>query len=112
MQRFYRVTVTKRFVGTAIEHHEPALDGEVVVKVNDAATRGDFVLVVLDADDGQHERNLSLPGVEGLEAAAAIELAAEYQPARTTRRVDPLTRDTEIVDVPAVDLAAILAQRS
>lgn len=112
MKRFYRVKIHRRPVGTAVEHHEPPLEGEVVVKVTDATTSGDYKLVVLDADDAQHESNLALPGVEALEEEGAVKLAARYQPATTGERFDPRTGKTETVDVPAVDLAAILAARS
>lgn len=112
MNRFYRVAVRKRPVGTAVEHHEPPVEGDVVVKVTDSATRGDHKLVVVDADDAQHERNLALPGVEALEEDGAVELAARYQPASRGERVDPRTGEAEAFDVPAVDLAAILAQRA
>jgi len=112
MNRFYRVKILRRPVGTAVEHHEPPLEGEVVVKVTDATTNDDYRLVVVDADDERHERNRALPDVEALEEDAAVELAAKYQPARTAERFDPRTGETKTVEVPAVDLASIVAARS
>lgn len=112
MNRFYRVVIDKRPVGTAIEHREPPLQGEIVVKVTDSTTRGDYRLVVMDADEAQHESNLALPGVEPLEEDAAVELAARYQPAFQGERLDPRTGEVEEVDIPAVDLAALVAQRA
>lgn len=110
MNRYYRVATEKHPVGTAVEHREPPLEGEVVVRVTDSAG-GEHRLVVLDADDAQHEGNLALPGVEALEEAEAVDLAARYRPAGTARRPDPRTGRMETVELPAVDLAAILAQR-
>lgn len=111
MNRFYRVAVEKLPIGTAVQHREPPLEGEVVVKVTDAATRGDYRLVVVDADDAQHEGNIALPGVEALEEEGAVKLAARYQPGGARERPDPRTGEMQTIQVPAVDLAAILAQR-
>jgi hypothetical protein len=111
MRRFYRVAVEKHPVGSAIEFREPPLEGEVVVKVSEAATQGASRVVVLDADDEQDERNRTLAGVEALDEEAAVALSAEYQPASSGTRFDPATRKTEEVETPAVDLARILAER-
>lgn len=111
MRRFYRVAVDRHAVGSAIEFREPPLEGEVVIKVSEAASEGASRVVVLDADDEQDERNLELDGVEALDEEAAVELAAKYQPASRGRRLDPSTGKVEEAERPAVDLAAILADR-
>ncbi len=111
MIRYYRGRIEKHPVGTAVEHREPPLEGEVVVSVRDSTTGGDYKLFVVDSDDAQHESNLTLPGVEPLEEDAAVELAARYQPATTGERFDPQTGAVEAFDVLAVDLAALLARR-
>jgi hypothetical protein len=104
MNRFYRVAITKRPVGTAVQHREPAVQGKVITKVTDLTTAGDYKLFVVDASDAQHEANLTLSGVAELSEAEAVKLATVYQPERIITQFDPLTRKEEKLTVPACDL--------
>jgi hypothetical protein len=104
MHRFYKVAITKWPIGTAIQHREPAVQGEVIIKVTDSTTAGDYKLFVVDASDEQHEANLALPAVEMLSEAQATELARKYQPERTLTQFNPLTRKEEEITVPTCDL--------
>jgi len=104
MNRFYKAAIIKWPVGTAIEHREPAVQGQVIIKVTDSTSRGDYKLFVVDADDAQHEANLALPGVGALSEKDALELAPKYQPKRTSTRFDPQTRKKEETITPACDL--------
>lgn len=104
MVSFYKVRIAKRKIGSAVEHIEPALQGEVIVKVTDSETSGDYKLFVVDATDAQHKMNLTLPGVEALSEAEAVKLAAQYQPQRTLRQFNPVTMKEETIKVPACDL--------
>lgn len=108
MQAFYKVNVTKQPIGSAIMHKEPPLDGEIVIKVTDASTAGDFKLVVLDCTPEQHEANLTLPGVAAISEAEAAKLAPKYQPRRTLTEVDPRTGKEEKLTIPATDLQVFL----
>lgn len=108
MKAFYKVTVTKQSIGSAIMHKEPPLEGEVVTKVTDTATAGDFKLIVLDCTAEQHEANLTLSGVVALSDKAAAELAPKYQPKRTLTEFDPRTGKEERSTIQAVDLRAVL----
>lgn len=112
MNRFYRVAIDKRLVGTVIEHREPTFTGQRVTKVTDTRTRGDFKVVVMDATDDEHQKNLALPGVEELAETEAVDLAAEFQPATTREERDPTTGKVNKIKVPAVDLNEILLQRA
>lgn len=112
MNRFYRVAIGKRPVGTATERREPPLEGEVVIKVTDAKTQGNFKVMIVDADDYQHQGNLALRGVEVLSEAEAIELAARYQPETTREERNHRTGNVEIIHEPAVDLKRILSLRA
>jgi hypothetical protein len=111
MNRFYKVTITKRPVGTAIEHREPRVEGNIIVKVTDSTTTGDYKLLAVDADDTQHAANLKMPGVEEVAEADAVNLAAMFQPKHTFTQFNPTTRKEEKVTVPAVDLRAFLEKR-
>ena len=104
MNRFYKVSITKQRVGSAIEHREPPLQGQVITKVTDSTTRGNFKLIVVDADSAQHKANLAMPGVEGLTKTAAQKLAPTYQPKRTFTEFNPRTNKQETVTLPAVNL--------
>lgn len=108
MKAYYRVNVTKQSRGSAIVHREPPLHGDVVFKLTDTATAGDFKLVVMECTAEQHEGNLGLPGVAGLSEAEAAELAPKYQPRRSRLVFDPRTGKEERVDAPAADLAVLL----
>lgn len=111
MKAFYKVTVTKQSVGSAIMHKEPPLDGEVVTKVTDTSTAGDFKLIVLDCTAEQHDANLTLSGVAEVTDKEAAELAPKYQPERTLTELDTRTGKEERVSIPAVDLRAFVGAR-
>jgi len=111
MNRFYKVAITKRPVGTAIEHREPPVQGNIIVKVTDSTTAGDHKLLVVDADDAQHTANLRLPGVEEVEEVEAVKLAPKFQPKRAFTRFDPASRKEEKTTVSAVDLKEFLEKR-
>ena len=90
MNRFYRVRIDKRYFGTAVQHREPSLEGKVVARVAAAAVRGNFKLLVVDASDTEHNKNVAHPDVlEVLPEAAAVDLAAKLRPERM-KRVTPL----------------------
>lgn len=112
MNRFYRVAIDKRPIGTAIEHREPPLQGQRIVNVTERKTQGDFKLMVVEATDAEDQKNLGLPGVEPLTQADAVKLAAEYQPAHQQERRDSRTGKVERIDVPAVDLDEVLRRRA
>ena len=75
MNHFYRVAITKQFLGSAIEHKEPPLQGQIQVKVTDSTTQGDFKIIIVDCDDTQHQYNLNLSGVQNLEENEVTKLA-------------------------------------
>jgi hypothetical protein len=104
VKRFYKAAITKRSLGSAVEHREPGVEGQVIVKVTDSTTAGDYKLFLIDCNDAQHEANLNIPGIEEVSEEQAITLAAKYQPKRTLTRLNPLTRQEEKVTVPACDL--------
>ena len=108
MKAFYRVSVTKQPIGSAIRHKEPPLAGKVVIKVTDTRSAGDFKLVVIDCSEAQHADNLLLPGVAELSEADAIALAPKYRPKRTTTRLNERSGKREKTTIPAVDLKAFL----
>lgn len=108
MNRFYKVTITKQPIGTAIAHKEPPVQGNVIIKVTDTTTAGDYKLIVVDCQEEQHQANLSLPGVAALSEDEAAELAAKYQPQRTVTRMQPLPTKQEKVTVPEFDLKKFL----
>lgn len=112
MNRYYRIAIDKRRVGTAIEHREPSLRGEVITKVTDARTRGDFKIAALDATDEEHEKNLALPGVEALTEEEAGRQAVLYQPETVREERDPAARKVKKVKIPAVDLSKILGKHA
>ena len=104
MNRFYQVAITKWPIGSAVEHTEPPVQGRIIVKVTDSTTGGDYKLFLVDASDEQHQANLSLAGVQELAEEQAVKLAAEYQPQRTFKRFNPITRQEEEISVPTLDL--------
>ena len=105
MNHFYRVAITKQFLGSAIEHKEPPLQGQIQTKVTDSTTQGDFKIIIVDCDDTQHQYNLNLSGVQNLAEDEVTKLAPLYQPERTIKRFDPKTRKEEAVVMPAADLS-------
>ena len=109
MKGFYKIAVTKLPVGAAVRHKEPPLAGEVVIKVSDMSTQGDFKLVVLDCTAEQHADNLLFPGVAEVSESEAAALAAKYRPKHTRTELNKRTGKQEKVEVPAVDLRAFLA---
>lgn len=108
MKAFYKVAVTKQPIGSAVRHVEPPLAGEVVIKVTDSNTRGDFKLVVIDCSEAQHADNLLLPGVAEVPEAEAVALAPKYQPKRTMTELNPRSGKQEKFTIPAADLKAFL----
>ena len=112
MNQFYKVAVSKRSIGSAVEHREPAVQGRILTKVTDSTSGGDFKLLLVDADEAQHQANLSVAGVEELAEEQAIKLAAEYQPQRTFKRFNPQTRQEEQISVPTLDLRAFYRQQA
>jgi hypothetical protein len=94
----------KRSLGSAVEHREPGVEGQVIVKVTDSTTAGDYKLFVIDCNDAQHQANLAIPGIEEVSEEQAITLAAKYQLQRTLSRLNPQTRKEENITVPACDL--------
>ncbi|BAP56305.1 hypothetical protein THII_2008 [Thioploca ingrica] len=111
MNHFYRVAITKQFLGSAIEHKEPPLQGQIQTKVTDSTTQGDFKLITVDCDDSQHRLNITLPGVQNLEEDEVTQLAPLYQPERSIKRFDPKTRKEESVVMPAADLTRFYAAK-
>jgi hypothetical protein len=111
MNYFYRVAITKQFLGSAIEHKEPPLQGQIQTKVTDATTQGDFKIIIVECDETQHRFNLNLPGVQTLEEDEVTQLAPLYQPQRTIKRFDPKTRKEEAVVMPAADLKRFYAAK-
>ncbi|NIM18407.1 MAG: hypothetical protein GTO45_41030 [Candidatus Aminicenantes bacterium] len=104
MNVFYKVSITKEQVGSAIQHKEPSLQGKIVIKVMDSTTRGDFKIFVMECDEAQNKANLSKPGIEKLTEEQAVKLAAKYQPKRTMVELNPRTMKEEKVTIPACDL--------
>ena len=104
MKRFYKVAITKRSIGSAVEHREPEVAGQVIVKVTDSTTAGDYKLFVIDCSDAQHQTNLGIPGIEEVSEEQAVTLAVKYQPQRTLTRLNPQTRQEEHITVQACDL--------
>ena len=105
MNHFYRVVITKQFLGSVIEHKEPPLQGQIQAKVTDSTTQGNFKIIVVNCDDNQHQFNLSSPAIQNLEENEVTKLAPLYQPERVIKRFDPKTRKKEQVVIPAADLS-------
>jgi hypothetical protein len=82
-----------------VEHRPPAIQGTVQRTVTDAGTRGDYQLLVVEANDNQHQANVTLPDVKELSAEDAQALAPQYQPQRTVTRFDLLTRKETKVEI-------------
>jgi len=111
MNHFYRVVITKQFLGSAIEHKEPSLQGQIQAKVTDSTTQGDFKIIIIDCDDTQYQYNLNLSGVHNLEEDEVTKLAPLYQPERTIKRFDPKTRKEESVVMSAANLTRFYATK-
>ena len=108
MKAFYKVVVTKQPDGTAIIHKEPPLHGEIITKITDASTAGDFRIVALECSAEQHEENLAYPGVVALDEAEAVKLVPKYQPKRSILELDPRTGKQHKIELPAADLKRLL----
>ncbi len=108
MKTFYKVSVTKQSDGTAIVHKEPPLQGEIITKITDSSTAGDFKIVALECTEEQHEENLAYPGVVALDEAEAVKLAPKYQPKRSFTELNPRTGKEEKLELPAADLTRLL----
>lgn len=105
MNHFYRVTITKQLLGSAIEHKEPSLQGQIQAKVTDSTTQGNFKIIVVNCDDDQHQLNLSSSAIQNLEENEVTELAPLYQPERTIKRFDPKNHKSKQVVILAADLS-------
>lgn len=104
MKRFYKAAITKRSIGSAVEHGEPGVAEQVIVKVTDSTTAGDYKLFVIDCNDAQHQANLDIPGIDEVSEDQVVTLAARYQSQRTLTRLNTQTRKEENITVPACDL--------
>ena len=111
MERYYKVPIDKRRIGSAIQHREPPLQGTLLTKVTEMKTHGNVKIIVIDADEQQHQRNVLLPGVEEIDAVGAATLAAEFQPEHDVEEPDPITRERKKRKQPAVKLADVVAAR-
>ena len=110
MNHFYRVAITKQFLGSAVEYKEPLFQGQIQAKVTDSTTQGNFKIIVVNCDDIQHQYNLNLSGVQNLAEDEVTKLAPLYQPERTIKRFDPKTRKEEQVVIPAADLSRFYSE--
>ena len=104
MKRIYKAKIVKKNVGSAIEHILPELKGKIITSVYDITTDGDYRLFLVECDDAQNKANLSLEGVSELSEEEAISIAAEYQPERKIKKVDPTTQKEEEITIPKCDL--------
>ena len=106
---FYLIRITKVSVGTAVEHRIPALQGTIQRAVTHSESHGDYQLLVVEADDRQHEVNVALPDVQEMSAKDAQERAPQFQPKRVMIRFDPLTRKETVEEMPAADLTPFIS---
>ncbi len=118
MEVHYRVKIAKESIGSAIQHKEPPLEGNVTVKVGDTQTRGAYKVIVLDCTAAQHAENLTLPGVQELNQDRAVKLAARFQPKRKMVKMKPHFKkgkdpdeDAEDINVPVLDLKKHLKKK-
>jgi len=109
MIRYYDVAIAAEQRGSALLLTEPVLQGTLLVSLADSARDGLRRLYVCDATEDEHVQNLAMTGVAERDEAAAIALAAAYQPARTLVRTDPRTGTEQRIEVPEGDLRALLA---
>ncbi len=110
MKAYYKATITKQPIGSAILHKEPPLQGEIVTKVTDMTTAGDNKIIVMECSDQEHQFNLARSDVVELEEAEASKLAAKYQPTHEETEINPRTLKEEKIKRPAFDLAGFLKQ--
>ena len=106
-RKYYKVSITKRSIGSSVVHREPAIEGKIIAKVADSKTAGDYLLLVVDCSDAQNRANLSLREVEEQSEAQAVKLAAKFQPRRTVIRLKPPQKE-EKTTIPALDLKNFL----
>lgn len=111
MQAFYKISVVKQAIGSAVMHKEPPLQGAVIIKITDTGSDGDYKIVALECSEEQHIENLSYPGVASMEEDEAVKLAPKYQPKRTFSDIDPRTRKEQKIERPAADLKSLLKIR-
>ena len=108
MKAFYKVSVTKQSLGSAILHKEPPLVGAVVTKVSDVSSEGDYKLIVIDCSEAEHAENLLLPGVAEVSEAEAMVLAPKFQPKRTMTELNERSGKQEKITIAAADLKTFL----
>lgn len=109
MIRYYDVAIAVEQRGSAMLLTEPGLQGTLLASLADSARDGRWRLYVCEATEEEHAQNLEMAGVENRDEAAAIALAAAYQPPRTLIRTDPRTGTEQRIEVPEGDLRALLA---
>jgi hypothetical protein len=112
MKTYYRVTITKQPVGSAIKHREPPIQGHVIFKVTDGASAGDYRLVAIEATDAQHKANLALAGIEELTESQAAKLAKQYRPKTTRTRFSFRKGRQEKITRPAADLKKLIGKEN
>ena len=110
MKRFYKVMMKKVPIGRAAMYKMPPLDGEILLKITDAPTKGDYNLTVTECDDENHNKNISLENITDMEEKNAIELAAEFQPESIRVEVNPKTKRKKKITIPALDLTKYLSK--
>lgn len=95
-------------IGKAIMYKLPPLDGEILIKITDSSTKGDYTLIVIECDDQIHNKNISMEKVTDMEEQNAVELAAELQPESNRVEVNPKTKRKRKITNPALDLTKFL----
>lgn len=108
MIRFYAITIRVQVRGSALLFTQPALLGQVLVSVADTI-KDERRLYVCNAADEEHAKNLGVEGLKEVSEAAAVELAATFQPARTLVLTDSRTGAEEQLEMPACNLRVLLA---
>ena len=104
MKTFYKVTITKQSVGSAVRYKEPPLQGKIIAKVTDMESMGDYRIVIMECDEVQHKTILTMGGVVELSEKESVKLAAQFQPKRTVTKFNPRTRKAEKIRIPACNL--------
>lgn len=64
--RFYSATVQTVRVGTAIERVEPTVRGDIITRIMDTGFGGTRVVLVVEANDADHQRNLGIAALDEL----------------------------------------------
>lgn len=108
MKKIYNAKIEKREVGSAIEHMAPEFVGTVITYVADTSTEGAQRIYVVDCAAAEHKKNLKLKGIQELEKAKAVALAAKYQPEVKFTELNPETNEEEEITIPKCDLKLFL----